>query len=316
MHCTPKNNQLSALYRLFYTLKPIIPRPLQLFVRRRVIQHQRPRCTHVWPIDPAAVQPPPDWRGWPDHKQFALVLSHDVDTQFGHDKCRRLMDLEEELGFRSTFNLVAEKYRISSALLDEIKARGFGLGVHGLKHDGKLFLSRKIFQKRAQRINRYLAEWGTKGFSSPSMHRNLEWMHALNIDYATSTFDTDPFEPQPCGVRTIFPFLVNSGPRNHRYVELPYTLPQDFTLFILMRENTNAIWKTKLNWIARHHGMVLLNTHPDYMNFNGRKHAAEEYSAQLYKSFLAWIGQNHTDQHWHALPAEVALYITSLWSTP
>ena len=30
----------------------------------------------------------------------------------------------------------------------------------------------------------------------------------LNIAYDASTFDTDPFEPQPDGVNTIFPFWV------------------------------------------------------------------------------------------------------------
>ena len=31
------------------------------------------------------------------------------------------------------------------------------------------------------------------------MIRNLEWFHRLNIEYDTSTFDTDPFEPEPEG---------------------------------------------------------------------------------------------------------------------
>ncbi|MBC7999552.1 MAG: prolyl oligopeptidase family serine peptidase, partial [Leptolyngbya sp.] len=35
------------------------------------------------------------------------------------------------------------------------------------------------------------------------------------------------------------------------YVELSYTLPQDSTLFLLLRETTPAIWKLKLDWIKQ-----------------------------------------------------------------
>jgi hypothetical protein len=35
-----------------------------------------------------------------------------------------------------------------------------------------------------------------------------DWLHQLNIEYDLSTFDTDPFEPQPEGRHTIFPFWV------------------------------------------------------------------------------------------------------------
>ena len=54
------------------------------------------------------------------------------------------------------------------------------------------------------------------------------------IVVTASTFDTDPIEPQPDGVRTIFPFLVER-PDGSSYVELPYTLAQDSTLFLVLR---------------------------------------------------------------------------------
>ena len=147
-------------------------------------------------------------------------------------------------------------------LLDELKRRGFGIGVHGLKHDGKLFSSKKIFDERAPRINAYLKKWGTRGFTTPSMIRNHDWMHALDIDHCVSTFDTDPFEPQPDAVGTIFPFWVPNTSPSHGFVELPYTLPQDSTLFMILQEKTIDIWTQKLDWVAEKGGMVLLNTPP------------------------------------------------------
>lgn len=130
-------------------------------------------------------------------------------------------------------------------LRNDLENRGFEVGVHGLKHDGKLYTSGKIFKERAHRINHYLKKWNAVGFRSPAMHHNLEWIHDLHIDYDASTFDTDPFEPQNDGVGTIFPFWVEHKTLRKGYVELPYTLPQDSTLFIIMKEKTNNIWKKK-----------------------------------------------------------------------
>ena len=42
------------------------------------------------------------------------------------------------------------------------------------------------------------------------MLRNLDWLHDLTIAWDSSTFDTDPFEPQADGAGTIFPFWVRS----------------------------------------------------------------------------------------------------------
>jgi len=46
------------------------------------------------------------------------------------------------------------------------------------------------------------------GFRSGFMLRNLDWFAYLDVQYDASTFDTDPFEPQPDGGHTIFPFWV------------------------------------------------------------------------------------------------------------
>jgi len=299
------------LSRIFYTIKPFIPRQVQIFLRRRIIAYQRKKYRHVWPIDPDAGNPPNGWQGWPDNKKFALVISHDVDTQEGHDRCYQLMELEERLGVRSSFNIVPEKYFVSSRLIDDLKSRGFEVCAHGLNHDGKLFFSRNIFDERATRINHYLQKWGSVGFTSPSMHHKLSWMHALNINHSTSTFDTDPFEPQPDAVGTIFPFWVQNTSQTLRpsgYVELPYTLPQDLTLFVLMKEQTIDIWKNKLDWIAQKGGMALFNSHPEYMNFNTPKNGPEQYYATYYMEFIEYIKNRYKDQYWHVLPKEMARF--------
>jgi len=294
--------------KLFYLFKPIIPRRLQLLLRRRLVAIQRWRSRNRWPIDPRAGAKPEGWSGWPDQKEFALVLMHDVETGLGQDKCRHLMQIEETMGFRSIFSFVPERYAVSSELRRELVKRGFEVGVHGLKHDGKLFRSKENFLQNANRINHYLREWRSVGFVSPSMHRNLDWMHALEIEFDASTFDTDPFEPQPEGVATIFPFMVHGGRDQRGYIELPYTLPQDFTLFVLMRETTIDIWKRKLDWIVKHGGMALVITHPDYMQCGHDGCTAQEYPIERYKELLGHVKQNYEGRYWNPLPKEIARF--------
>jgi hypothetical protein len=292
--------------RFFYALKPLIPRTVQIFLRRQIAEHKRRKNGYHWPIDPNSAKPPEGWPGWPDGKNFALVLSHDVDTLKGYNNVRKLADLEEEMGFRSQFNFVPERYgEISVDLLTELKQRGFGIGVHGLKHDGKLFSSKKIFDERAPRINAYLKKWGTRGFTTPSMIRNHDWMHALDIDHCVSTFDTDPFEPEPEGVATIYPFWVKNESLGKRFLELPYTLVQDFTLFVILGEKTNDIWKQKLDWVACNKGMALLNSHPDYKNFEGAGCGPEEYPVQSYRDFLEYARSRYRGQYWPTLPGQI-----------
>lgn len=224
------------------------------------------------------------------------------------------MKLEKELGFRSSYNFVPERYQVSGELRNHLHDNGFEVGVHGLNHDGKLYRSKKIFNKRTKKINHYLQQWNAAGFRSPAMHHNLDWLHALDIKYDLSTFDTDPFEPQNDGVGTIFPFYVTGNNGYKGYLEMPYTLPQDFTLFILMKEPSNDIWKRKLDWIAEHGGMVLMNTHPDYMHFGSGKMGLEEYPVDFYLEFLEFVKLRYGNQYWHGLPKQLANFHSETYS--
>lgn len=296
------------MIKLFYLLKPLIPRSVQIYLRRFVVRIKKRKSKNVWPILKSAAKKPDNWKGWPDGKQFAMVLTHDVEHQKGHDRCKQLLLKEKELGFKSSFNFVPERYTVSPELRKYILENGFEVGVHGLNHDGKLFRSKEIFNDRAVKINEYLKEWNSQGFRAPAMHHNLEWIKELNIEYDLSTFDTDPFEPQSDGVGTIFPFLVKENQTKINFVELPYTLVQDFTLFILMKEKNFDIWKEKLDWIAKHGGMALINVHPDYINFENKRHT-EEFPVSYYSDFLKYVKESYRERYWNALPIEVAQYI-------
>lgn len=294
------------LLRLYYELKPYLPMSMRLALRRWLMRRQRHRVGDVWPINPAGEGRPADWKGWPEGKRFAFVVTHDVEGQRGLDRCRELALLDESCGFVSSFNFVPEgEYETPPELRQWLVSRGFEVGVHDLRHDGKLYQSREVFRANAERINTYLEAWNAVGFRSGFMHHNFEWLHDLHVLYDASGFDTDPFEPQPDGVNTIFPYWEAKPESGTGYVQLPYTLAQDSTMFLFLQESSPALWEQKLAWIAERGGMALLNVHPDYMSLRGQKRN-HEYDAGLYRSFLEGVRTKYKGEYWNALPKTVA----------
>jgi peptidoglycan/xylan/chitin deacetylase (PgdA/CDA1 family) len=298
--------QLSPMKRMYYMLKPALPCSLRYALRRHYNQISRTNFHLGWPVEDRYIrfqfevarqlmialgQTSLSFRNfWPQGYRYAFVLTHDVETGEGQAYVRKVADLDESLGFRSSFNFVPEGYKIDIHLMQELHERGFEIGVHGLKHDGKLFSSRSKFMERARRINHYLKEFEAVGFRSPLTMRNPEWMQALEIEYDLSFFDTDPYEPMPGGVMSIWPFIIG------HFVELPYTLPQDCTLFIVLGESTPQIWLEKLDFIERYYGMGLLNTHPDYLT--------DPKIWNIYVDFLETMKER--SGYWQALPCEAA----------
>jgi len=316
--------------RVYYRLKPFLPRSLRIGIRRWFAARKLHRFQHTWPISPGSEQTPEGWPGWPGGQQFALVLTHDVEGREGLARVRELAEFEMRLGFRSSFNFVPEgDYRVPAELRDWLTANGFEVGVHDWNHDGRLFHRRGEFNRRAEKINTYIRDWKVQGFRSAFMLRNLDWLHALEMTYDLSTFDTDPFEPQPHGQHTIFPFWVDppstgsattesrtSGSGHKRelgaragYVELPYTLPQDSTLFLLLGEKGPTIWNSKLDWIARHGGMALVNVHPDYLQHRTGSNGGSVSVFDHYGEFLRHAERSHRGTCWRALPREVARFV-------
>ena len=338
--------------RLYYYFKPILPWGLRMATRRFFAKPRRILHQKTWPINEECGVQPRNWIGWKEKKQFAFVLTHDVESAVGYRNAIRLAELEKDHGFRSSFNFVPEgDYRVEDCMLEQLRSMGCEVGVHGLRHDGKLYFSKSRFLERAKKINQYLKTWNAVGFRSPLMHRNLDWIHHLDIQYDLSTFDTDPFEPQPGGLGTIFPkWIPKSDPDNIEtknntsvskklnleshpqlsnksqvtpsrlsqsnasqlpgYVELPYTLPQDSTLFLLLQEKNNSIWKRKIDWIASQGGMALLNVHPDYINFKD-KYDRSSYPISLYTDFLHYVSAQYKAQFWHATPTSIAKFFLS-----
>ena len=227
---------------------------------------------------------------WPEGAPYAFVLTHDVEDEPGVRHSLALASVEEELGLRSSFNFVPYKYKIDQGVVRELQDRGFEIGIHGYNHDGRLFSSRKTFQRRIPPIHDAARRYGAVGFRSPMVHRNLDWLQDLDVQYDASYFDIDPYQAMPGGVGSLWPFIAG------RFVELPYTLPQDHTLLIVLAESSTRIWDEKLKYIQRCSGMALMLTHPDYL--------LDPEKLGLYRDFLARTQE--AGGFWHALPRDVA----------
>ncbi len=227
---------------------------------------------------------------WPDGAAFGFVLTHDVETADGLRLVPKIAQMEEDLGFRSSWNIVPYKYQVDMDLIEDLRSRGFEIGIHGFNHDGRLYSSESTFRRRAEGINAALRKYGAVGFRSPMVHRNLQWLQLLVLEYDASCFDIDPYQAMPGGVGSMWPFVAG------RFVELPYTLPQDHTLFIALGQQDCRIWHQKLDYIVRHNGMALMLTHPDYL--------VSRRNLELYRQFLVAVRQR--GGYWHALPREVA----------
>jgi peptidoglycan/xylan/chitin deacetylase (PgdA/CDA1 family) len=293
-----------SLRDVYYRLRPIIP----IGVRRALQRWQARRCDVTrfprWPIELSLIRfhqhvlrsvmgdraELPYVGLWPGDRQFAFVLTHDVDSAAGFARIGEIARIERDLGFRSAWFVVPELYPVDWERLARLVEDGFEIGIHGLRHDGRLFASRAIFEARLPRINEYVRRCGAVGFRSPATLRRADWLQEIAVDYDASYFDTDPFEPQPGGTCSWWPFFLG------RLVELPYTLPQDFTLFEKLRLDAAALWIEKLELIERYRGMALMLTHPDYLDRPERRDA--------YARALQWVAKQA--KCWHALPREVA----------
>ncbi len=298
-------HRLAAPLKLFYLLRPALPRGVQLAMRRACVPLQRSRAFPAWPIEPVLVHGQyehlrqglkgtdagiPFVNFWPDGKRFSFILTHDVESGKGMDGISRLLEIEQRHGLSSSWNFCAEEYPIPDAVFNDLRAAGCEIGLHGIKHDGSLFASRRSFDSNLPKIHRYLSEWHADGFRSPATHRKAEWMPELRCLYDSSFPDTDPFEPMAGGCCSIFPFFMEG------MVELPITLVQDHTWFTILGGRSIHPWVSKSEWIIRHHGLINLLVHPDYMLTGDR--------LELYDRFLRFLTQQHGG--WHALPAEVA----------
>ena len=295
----------AAAQSLYYRVRPILPRRLQIAMRRSYARVQDRREFPRWPIEPAlhdllrllygllteVAGGPVPWIGpWPRPYRWAVVLTHDVETTVGQGQIPVLRDIERELGYRSSWNFPALRYPVDESVVAALREEGCEVGVHGAYHDGRDLESLRMIDERLPAMRAAALRWGAEGFRSPATQRRWEWMPRLGFSYDTSFPDTDPYEPQPGGSCAWWPY------HNEALVELPITMPQDHTLVTILRRDAETTWLDKARTLRERSGMALFLTHPDYL---GTPEASAPYRRTL-------VALAEDASAWRALPREVA----------
>jgi peptidoglycan/xylan/chitin deacetylase (PgdA/CDA1 family) len=290
----------------FYRLRGAVPRRLQLALRRALIKRQGVPDFPNWPYDEsardllaalvAAIVAPGDeirfrWF-WPDRSRAALALTHDVESKAGLRNALRIADLETARGFRSSFNVVKCRYEIDYGILRELAGRGFEIGVHGVWHDRSLFSTRAEFESQQDLLRQAAEAFGAVGFRSPATYRVPDWLAELPFEYDCTVPLSDPYEPQPGGCCSPWPYFIGHT------VELPWTLPQDHTLFTLLRHRDIELWLRQVERLRDAAGLIQPLTHPD------PGYLGERRNERLYEAFLDRMAEQ-TDL-WNALPRDIA----------
>ena len=292
--------------RSYYRARPLLPRNLQMSMRRSFSRVQSKARFPRWPVETTlhdfydfmfkliagvADEAVPYIAVWPRQWDWALVLTHDVEAQIGYDKLPELLRVEVEAGYRSSWNFVPRnRYVVDDHLIETLREQGFEVGVHGFNHDGRDLSSLATLRRRLPAIRAYADRWQATGFRSPGTLRSAKLMPLLGFDYDSSYTDTAPFEPQAGGCCTWLPYMIEN------LVELPITLTQDHTLFDLLGHRDGTLWVEKARFLRRQGGMALVLTHSDYVG--------NPYLLDAYRRLLDEFADDSTA--WKALPREVS----------
>jgi hypothetical protein len=299
-------NWRALAMRGYYRVRGLMPKAVQIWLRRRYAPFQARSAFPRWPVETGlhdfldflfsllqwiAGEPVPRIASWPNDATWAFVLSHDVETAVGLGALDPVLELERSLGLRSAWNFVPRRgYEVSLDVIRGLVSDGFEVGVHGLYHDGRDLESVPMLRQRLPAMRDAASRWEAVGFHSPANIRGWELMSMLGFDYDSSYPDTDPFEPQAGGCCSWLPFFIDG------MVELPLTISQDHTVFVILRHRDEQAWVEKAEFLRSRSGMALLVTHPDYLT--------DDVIFQAYRRFLARFADDGSA--WKALPREVS----------
>jgi glycosyltransferase involved in cell wall biosynthesis len=295
--------------KVYYWTRPIMPVSVRSALQRIKLRGELDNPFPSWPIDrsvdllfektmAAAIQanggrPIPFVWFWPEGKQAAFILTHDVEDVAGKAFCSSLMGIDEEFGFKASFQIVPEKrYSVEPEFLHQFRKRDFEICVHDLNHDGNLYGDYGEFKRRAKLINRYCKEFGTEGFRSGVLYRNLHWYGEYDFAFDMSVPNVAHLDPQGGGCCTVTPYFIGD------ILEIPVTLTQDYSLFHILHQHSIALWKQQLRSVMDAHGLASIIVHPDYVT--------EPEQQRLFRDFLSEAREQCERRDvWATVPSQI-----------
>jgi peptidoglycan/xylan/chitin deacetylase (PgdA/CDA1 family) len=198
-----------------------------------------------------------------------VILSHDLDSPEGlRNLVGSFLALEEAAGARSVSFVVPCGWPLDQALLDEIRARGHEIGVHGYDHSNRTpFLGHEQRLQRLGAARSLIDRYDVVGYRAPSLVRTRQLLADLQRFYRyDSSIPTSggPFPVPNNGCASARPF------RMFDIWEIPLSMPRDGTLRFLGYSHAEILetWKSCADLIARSGGVVTLLTHCEH-GFSG-----------------------------------------------
>lgn len=295
---------------LYYRVRPLLPDSFRRLLQKVYLKGWDSSPFPTWPVDRTAdivfeqllalaikasgkSRLPFIWF-WPRGHNACAIVTHDIETLDGRNFTPHLLDIDHQFGIKSSVQIVPEeRYEVPHEFLDEIRQRGCEINVHGLNHDGNLFQDRATFMERAQKINEYARLFGARGFRSPVMYRNIDWLQELQFSYDMSIPSVAHLEPQPGGCCTVLPYSLPGG-----MTELPLTTVQDYTLFHMLDDYSITLWQRQMDLILKGNGLMSFIVHPDYVSSSREQN--------VYRQLLGELERARAERNvWIALAGEV-----------
>ncbi|GEM_PF-1422822 len=242
---------------------------------------------------------------WPSGKQYALILTHDVDSEWGFHQPRGIAafeEMEHGHGLHSAWLVTSEIEEAGRACLKNLMEAGHEIGFHGMRHDHRLaFLSTEAMEEEFRGAATFFEDYHCEGFRSPGYHRTPHLYKELGkfLRYDMSSHDVfeNVLSPLPSlqGSGTCFPFDLEGS----NLLEIPTTVTEDYVLELKGASPEQALEQQRkiLEGIKKKGGVANVLTHPE-PQLSSRKPWLENYDA-----LLAQIKRDPTA--WTPLPREL-----------
>jgi len=220
-----------------------------------------------------------------------LLLTHDVDYKKGYRAVPWMARLEQQWGFRATYNFLTDAgYTLDRSLLTELVEMGHEVGLHGRRYDLRLAYRSKssIYLALSKAKNKLESALGAPvlGFRNHSLrlsHRMVEVVAGLGFMYQSGVYRLPERDDVFAG-QFWYPFRYEGS----NLWEFPVLYPQDTELFRSMGASDGIalnIMLARAGHAWRTRGVVCINHHP----------SIQAEHREYYRALLeAFAGQNLT----------------------
>lgn len=206
----------------------------------------------------------------------AVLLTHDVEDLDDVENIHRVREIEETLGFRSSWNFIVNDYSWDESLVASLIDKGHEIGWHGFTHDNKLHkYSDDKIQNEFSLFKPKMNTYNIRGGRIPSWKVTPGLLEKLSeyFHYDTSIKSFSDFKNEvQAGV--IFPYRFNN------ILEIPASINFDVPAILQRKFNYN-LYVQRAKSIAAHSGLVTVLTHPNRFYLHGTSALNE------YKHFLS-----------------------------